>query len=148
MTKRRAIAIVVAGIILTLPGQFAISMAGLTEAFADADARYVMGTAEWLVYTLVTVGVGLSLAFVICILFSRRLDRTIRSSVRFRFGVALVAIVLLAALSDLGNAEYDESGQLAKTGLTPFMLLVWIAGSALAVWLMSNVKPPETVAGE
>jgi nitrate reductase gamma subunit len=144
LSKRRATAIVVAGIIFTVPGQFALSAAGLTKAFANSDARYAFGTAAWLTYTVVIVGVGLALALGLCLLLTRRLDGSMRRAVSIRFMVALVVIMVLAAVSDLGNASFDEDGNLVGGDLTPFMLFAWIAGAAWTVRLMRSVTRPAT----
>jgi hypothetical protein len=72
-------------------------------------------------------------------LLTRRLSRPTRRGVLVRFVGSLTAIVALAASSDLGNAEYDEQGQLVSAGISPFMLLTWVAGAAIVVWLMRRV---------
>jgi beta-lactamase regulating signal transducer with metallopeptidase domain len=118
---------------------FGISLAGLTVAFAPPDARYAIDTGYWLLYVAVTVAAGLGLAAGLCLLLTRRLSRPTRRGVLVRFISSLAVIVALAASSDLGNAEYDEQGQLASVGVSPFMLLTWIAGAAIAVWLMRRV---------
>lgn len=124
---------------ITVPAQFGISLAGLTDAFADSDARYAIDTASWLGYVAVTVAVGFGLATGLCMLLTRRLSRPMRRGVLVRFSASLVVIVVLAASSDLGNAKYDEQGQFASAGITPFMLISWAVGTAIAVWLMRRV---------
>lgn len=139
LSTRRAAAIAVAGIVLTAPAVFAISLAGLTVAFADADARSTIDTAYWIGYVAVTVAAGLGLSAGLCLLLTRRLARPMRKGVLVRFTASLAVIVGLAASSGLGKAEYDEQGQLATVGVSPFMIFTWVAGAAIAVWLMRRV---------
>jgi len=136
MSRRRAAAIAPGGILITMPAQFGIALAGLTDAFADADARYTIDTASWLGYVAVTVAVGFGLAAGLCLLLTRRLPRPTRRGLLVRFMASLGVIVALAASSDLGKAKYDEQGEFASVGISPFMLLTWVAGAAIAVRLL------------
>ena len=138
MSKRRAAAIVIGGILITMPAQFAFGLAGLTHAFAGDDARYAMETGSWLGYLVVASGVG-GLATGLCLVLTRRLSSQARHRVLVRFLESLAVIAVLAGLGDLGHAEYDAEGRLVSTGITPFMLFTWLAGGAIAVRLMRRV---------
>lgn len=141
MSKRRAAAIVIGGVVITIPLQFAIALAGLTDTFADADARYVLDTRSWIVYVAVTAVVGLGLAFGLAWLLTRRLARPVRRVVLARFICSLALIVALGALSGLGHVEYDGQGQVVSQGLSPAMLLIWVAGTVIAVWWLRRAGP-------
>jgi hypothetical protein len=144
VSKGRAIAIVVGDVVITAPLQWTLGMAGLTDAFADADALYVLDTTSWLVGVAVSAVVGFGLALGLAFLLTRRLASPVRRVVLARFGCSLVLIVALAALSDLGNTGYDAQGHLTARGITYVTLFVWIAGIVLAVrWLRRATLDPE-----
>jgi hypothetical protein len=139
VSKRRAAAIVIGGILITMPAQFAFGLAGLTHAFAGDDARYAMEAGSWVGYLAVASGVGFGLATGLCLVLTRRLSSQARHRVLVRFLESLAVIAVLAGLGDLGHAEYDAEGRLVSTGITPFMLFTWLAGGAIAVRLMRRV---------
>ena len=148
LSKRRAAAAVIAGMIFTWPAQIYLGAVKSTEMFADADTEYVLATWAWAAFVCVGAAIGFGLAYGFCVFLTRRLDLAVRRRVRIRFLVSLGVIVLLSALALINRVEFNPGQTTQQLGITPFMITVWIAGPAAAIWVMVRAaRAPVAVDG-
>lgn len=148
LSKRRAAAAVIAGMILTWPTQIYLGAVKSTQAFADADAEYVLATWAWVVYVCVAAAIGFGLSYGFCVFLTRRLRHAVRRRVRTRFLMSLGLIVLLSALALVDSVEFTPGETTQQLGITPFMITVWIAGPVAAVFVMVRAARAPVAVGE
>ncbi len=67
LSKRRAAAMVIAGMTFTWPAQLYLGAVKSTETFADADTEYVLATWAWVAFVCVSASIGFGLAYGSCV---------------------------------------------------------------------------------